>query len=67
MKRSTIASTFAIAALTALALGMAPTAMADNKGCSDADLKGTWAFTGTGAIGPVESGGTVRRSRHPNV
>jgi hypothetical protein len=50
MKRSTIANTLAIAALTALALGIAPTAMADNKGCSDADLKGTWAFTGTGAI-----------------
>ena len=34
MKRSTIAKTFTIAAVTALALGMAPTAKADDKGCS---------------------------------
>ncbi len=49
MKRSTIAKTFAIAAITALALGMAPTAKADNyKGCSNASLKGTFSHMATG-------------------
>ena len=41
VKRNTAAKTFAIAAVTALALGIAPTAKADNKGCSNATLKGT--------------------------
>ena len=50
MKRSTIAKTFAIAVVAALALGMAPTAKADHKGCSNASLKGTFAYTGTGFI-----------------
>ena len=50
MKRSTIAKTFAIAAVTALALGIAPTAKADNKGCSNATLKGTFAHTATGFV-----------------
>jgi|ERR1035437_790648 hypothetical protein len=48
MKRSTIAKTFAIAAVTALALGVAPTAKADNKGCSNATLKGTFAHRASG-------------------
>ena len=39
-----------LSAIGLLALGMAPAAMADNKGCSNADLKGTWAYTGTGSI-----------------
>ena len=50
MKRTTIAKTFAIAAVTALALGMAPTAKADDKGCSNATLKGTFAYTMTGFV-----------------
>ncbi len=50
MKRSTIAKTFTIAAVTALALGVAPTAKADDKGCSNASLKGTFAYTATGFI-----------------
>ena len=51
MKRSAIAKTFAIAAVTALALGIAPTAKADsNKGCSNATLKGTFAHMATGFI-----------------
>jgi hypothetical protein len=55
MKRSTIArsfgaSTFAIAAVAALALGMAPTAKADNKGCSNITLKGTFSNLGTGFV-----------------
>jgi hypothetical protein len=48
MKRSTIAKNFAIAAVTALALGVAPMAKADNKGCSNATLKGTFAHTASG-------------------
>ena len=65
MKRSTIAKTFTIAAVTAVALGMAPTAKADSKGCSNANLKGAFAFTETGfltappaPVGPVAEVGT---------
>jgi len=52
MKRSTIANAFAVAAVTALALGIAPTAKAQvvNKGCSNATLIGTFAYTSTGFI-----------------
>jgi len=48
MKRSTIGKTFAIAAVAALALGIAPAAKADNKGCSNAMLKGTFVHTASG-------------------
>ena len=48
MKRSTIGKTFAIAAIAALALGIAPAAKADNKGCSNAMLKGTFVHTASG-------------------
>jgi hypothetical protein len=48
MKRSTIAETFAIAAVAALALGFAPTAKAADKGCSNASLKGSFADTASG-------------------
>ena len=50
MKRSTIAKTFAIATVAGFALGMAPTAKADNKGCSNETLKGTFAHKGTGFV-----------------
>jgi hypothetical protein len=51
MKRTTIAETFAIAAVTALALGIAPAAKAQvNKGCNTATLQGTFAYTVTGAL-----------------
>ena len=51
MKRSTIVKTLAIAAVIALALGMAPTAKADsNKGCSNASLTGTFAYTLTETV-----------------
>src|ERR1700704_3644577 len=46
--RSTVAKTFAIAAVAALALGLAPTAKADNKGCSNANLKGTFVDNASG-------------------
>jgi hypothetical protein len=48
MKRITIAQAFAIAAITVLALGLAPTANA--KGCSNASLKGTFAEQDNGFI-----------------
>jgi hypothetical protein len=48
MKRSTIGKAFAIAAATALALGIAPVAKADNKGCTNATLKGTYVHTASG-------------------
>jgi hypothetical protein len=50
MKRTTIAKTFTIAAVAALALAAAPTANADNKGCSNATLKGTFSDRDTGWI-----------------
>ncbi len=50
MKHSAIAKTFTIAAVTAIALAIAPTANADDKGCSNATLQGTFAFTSTGFI-----------------
>jgi hypothetical protein len=58
MKRSTIAKTFAIAAVTALALTLAPAANAADKGCSNASLQGTFAYTGTGfVVTPVARAG----------
>jgi hypothetical protein len=68
MKRTTSAKTFVITIATALALGMAPWAMADEKGCSEETLKGSFAYTSTGFIlvakvaalaGPSAEVGTV--------
>jgi hypothetical protein len=66
MKRSTIANAFTVAAVTVLALGLAPTARADGKGCSNATLKGTFSQKGTGVItdppafaGPMANVGTL--------
>ena len=65
MKPSNIAKTFTIAAVTALALGIAPKAKAD---CSEATLKGHhFAYTSTGSIvaAPIPSssaGGPMPRS-----
>lgn len=50
MKSRTIASAFVTAAVTALAVSLAPTALADDKGCSNASLRGTFAYTSTGSI-----------------
>jgi len=50
MKRSTIAKTFTVAAVTALALVIAPAAKADDKGCSNTTLRGTFVYTSTGFI-----------------
>ena len=66
MEHSTIAKTFTIATVAALALGMASTAKAQNKGCSNATLRGSYAQTGTGVItappdqaGPFANVGTL--------
>jgi hypothetical protein len=54
MKRSNATKTFVIAAVSALALSIAPAAKAADKGCSNATLRGTFAFRGTGsAIDPT--------------
>ena len=50
MKLATIAKAFAITAAAALAVGVAPKAQANDKECSNATLKGTFAFTSTGFI-----------------
>ena len=50
MKPSTITKTLTIAAVTALVLGIGPNAKAEDKGCSEATLKGTFAYTSTGVI-----------------
>jgi hypothetical protein len=50
MKPSTIAKTLTIATVTALVLGIGPKAEAENKGCSEASLKGAFAYTSTGFI-----------------
>jgi|SRR5690348_3187585 hypothetical protein len=49
MTRNTIAKSFTMAAITALALSVAPTAKADDKGCSNLSISGsTFAVTTTG-------------------
>lgn len=64
MKRN-FAKIFAIAVLNVLALGVAPTAKAQvgtlvNKGCSNATLQGTFAYTSTGTIiSPPEIAGPI--------
>jgi hypothetical protein len=50
MKRNNTAKTFILAAVSALALSIAPTAKAADKGCSSASLKGTFVFLGTGSV-----------------
>ena len=66
MKRSTIAKTLTIVAVTVLALGLAPTASADDRGCTNATLNGTFSQRGTGVIiappsiaGPMANVGTL--------
>ncbi len=50
MNCNTIAKSFAIAAAAAIFLGTAPAALADNKGCTNTSLKGTFVFKGSGFI-----------------
>jgi hypothetical protein len=48
MKRSNIAQTLAIAAIVVVASGMASTAKAADKGCTNASLRGTYSHMATG-------------------
>lgn len=48
--KCSIARTFTMAAVTALALAISPTAKADDKGCTNATVRGTFAYTSTGYI-----------------
>jgi hypothetical protein len=51
MKRNNITNTFALAAISALALSIAPAANAQvDKGCSLSTLTGTFAYTVTGSF-----------------
>jgi len=50
MKCTNTAKTLAIAAISALALSIAPAANAADKGCSNATLQGTFVLKGTGSI-----------------
>jgi hypothetical protein len=50
MKHSTISRIFTLAAVTALALAVAPSAKAQNRGCTNASVLGTFAYTSTGYI-----------------
>jgi len=66
MKRSSIVKTFTMAAVTVLALAIAPAAKAQGKGCSNYTLRGTYAQIGTGMItappemaGPFANVGTL--------
>ena len=55
MKRSTIARTFAIAAVAVLALGLSPLAKAEGRTCSNATIKGAFARTDQGFVLPPNS------------
>ena len=50
MKHSTTAKTLTLAAVAVFALGIAPSAEADDKGCSNASLLGTFAYTLTETV-----------------
>jgi hypothetical protein len=52
MTRSTIAQTFAIGTVAALALGLAPLAKAEAKTCSNGAIKGAFARRDTGFVTP---------------
>ena len=61
MKRTIIRSMFQVTLTIALAVGIALTAQADDQGCSNATLTGTFAYTNTGfftaaAAPPLQAG-----------
>ena len=61
MKRTIIRNMFTVALTTALGVGIAPTAQAADKGCSNATLTGTFAYTNAGfftaaAAPPLQAG-----------
>jgi hypothetical protein len=66
MKHSTLVKIFTMAAVAALGLCFSPAAKADDKGCSNNTLRGTYAQTGSGVItappdqaGPFANVGTL--------
>jgi len=74
MKRSTIAKTLTVAAVAVLALSIAPTAKAADKGCSNITLMGTFSRTDTGtvlapaaAVGPTALVGTFTFDGNGNL
>jgi hypothetical protein len=50
MKRSMIAKMFSIATVAALAVAIAPAANATDRGCTNASIKGTFAFQASGTV-----------------
>jgi hypothetical protein len=65
MKHNTVAKSFPLTAVAALALSIVPAAKADDKGCSNASLQGTYGYTSIGTItappdiaGPIAEVGT---------
>ena len=61
MKRAIIRNRFTVTVARALAVGLARTAQAADKGCSSATLTGTFAYTNTGfftapAAPPLQAG-----------
>jgi hypothetical protein len=74
MKRNTIGNTFTIAAVAALALSIAPAAKADNFGCTNVSIQGTFAFNGVGSIvspanqaGPLADVNTLTFDGYGNI
>ena len=74
MKTSNVTKTFTIAAVTALVLGIAPTAKAADKGCSTVSLRGTFSRRDTGTVllpaaaaGPVAAVGVFTFDGTGNV
>jgi hypothetical protein len=66
MKRSTIAQTFTMAAITVLGLGISSPAQAADKGCSNATVRGSYSQNGSGVVvappdqaGPFANVGTL--------
>jgi hypothetical protein len=66
MKCTTVGKLFTIAAAMTLALAIAPTVQASDKGCSNETLRGSYAQTGSGVItappdqaGPFANVGTL--------
>lgn len=57
MKHSNTTKLFALAAISALALSIAPAAKAADKGCTNFSLTGTFAYTATGSsVAPLPPG-----------
>jgi hypothetical protein len=67
MKHSNILKV--LSGLALFAFGLSPAALADNKGCSQFTVKGTYAFTGTGSfVTPVALAGlSAKWARRPST